>query len=102
MASRGNADCNVGYYGVGIEDYLDEAGNMKAPLMLHIAEEDYLVPKLAQEKVKDELKNNQFVTIYTYPNVDHAFARADGKNYHEEYATLSQERSKSFLEKHLY
>ena len=36
-ATRTDADANVGYYGVGIEELLDEAGNISAPLVLHIA-----------------------------------------------------------------
>ena len=37
MATRTDADCAVGYYGVGIQDKLDEAGNIGAPTLLHIA-----------------------------------------------------------------
>src|SRR5690606_11797894 len=39
-ATRTDADCSVGYYGVGIENALDEARSIRKPLMLHIAEED--------------------------------------------------------------
>ncbi len=102
MAARSNADCNISYYDVGIEDYLNEADNIKVPLMLHTAEEDYLVPKSAQQQINDKLNNNSIVTIHTYPNVDHAFACVSGKNYHEEYTMQANQRSKCFLERYLY
>src|SRR5713226_10228467 len=44
MATRSDADCNVGYYGVGIDTALDEAGNIRKPLLLHIAEQDEYCP----------------------------------------------------------
>ena len=55
MATRSDADCSVGYYGVGIQDQLGEAKNLKKPLMLHIAEKDQFVPSEAQAKIKAAL-----------------------------------------------
>ncbi|WP_431267806.1 dienelactone hydrolase family protein [Dankookia sp. P2] len=43
-AARTDADANVSYYGVGIEGLLGEAGKIKAPLILHVAEKDKFVP----------------------------------------------------------
>jgi len=101
MAARSDSDCNVSYYGVGIQDMLAEAGNIKKPLMLHIAEKDGYVPPEAQEKIKAGLKDNKNVTIHTYPGVDHAFARRGGKNFNKDAATLAFERTDEFLSKNL-
>ena len=49
-AARTDSDAAVGYYGVNIQDRLDEAKNIKKPLMLHIAEADEYVPPPAQAK----------------------------------------------------
>jgi carboxymethylenebutenolidase len=38
MGTRHNADCNVCYYPVGIENFLDEAPSLDRPIMLHIGE----------------------------------------------------------------
>src|SRR3546814_9650771 len=78
MATRSDADCNVSYYGVGINDRLGEAKNIKAPTVLHIAEEDEFVSKEAQAKIKDGLAGHQHVKIYCYPGVNPAFARHGG------------------------
>ena len=93
MATRTDADANVGYYGVGIEDLLDEAGKISKPLMLHIAEEDGFVPKDAQAKVKDGLAGNAKATVHSYPGMDHAFARIGGKPYDEANAALANGRT---------
>lgn len=100
-ATRTDADANVGYYGVGIEDLLDEAGKISKPLMLHIAEEDGFVPKEAQQKVKDGLAGNGNVTIHSYPGMDHAFARIGGKPYNKENADLANGRTADLFAKAL-
>lgn len=101
MATRSNADCSVGYYGVGIEGALDEAKNIKKPLMLHIAERDRFVPPEAQAKVRSALKGNRLVTIHDYPNMDHAFARVGGEHYDEAAAKLANQRTRDFFKTHL-
>ncbi|HIK29059.1 MAG: dienelactone hydrolase family protein [Oscillatoriaceae bacterium SKW80] len=101
MATRSDADCNISYYGVGIENNLDEAVNIKKPLMLHIAEKDKFVNAETQAKIKAELSGNPLVTIYTYPNVDHAFARVGSTTYVEEVAKIANERSLEFFKQHL-
>src|SRR3546814_7028711 len=75
MACRSDADANVGYYGVGIQDKLSEAAKIGKPLMLHIAGADKFVPPEAQAKIKEGLSGNPHVTIHDYPGLDPAFAR---------------------------
>ncbi len=101
MATRSDADCSVGYYGVGIENALDEADAIARPLMLHIAENDQFVPPEAQAAIKARLTDNPKVVIHSYPGVDHAFARVGGAHYDAEAATLANERSRAFLAEHL-
>ena len=101
LACRANLDANVGYYGVGIEEMLDEAANISAPLMLHIAEEDGFVPKEAQAAVRDGLAGNAHAEVHSYPGMDHAFARIGGKPYDEENAALANGRTAALFEKAL-
>jgi carboxymethylenebutenolidase len=97
MTTRSDCDSAVGYYGVGIQDQLDEAKNIKKPLLLHIAELDQFVPPEAQAKVKDGLKGNALVTIYSYPGADHAFARLGGQHYDKKSADLANQRTADFF-----
>ena len=100
-ATRTDADCAVGYYGVGIEGKLDEASNMKGAVMLHIAEEDGFVPKEAQEQIKSGLSGNAKVTIHSYPGMDHAFCRYGGEHYDEANANTANQRTLDFFAQHL-
>ena len=43
-----SSDASVGYYGVNIQNRLDDAKGIKKPLMLHIAGKDEFVPPEAQ------------------------------------------------------
>jgi carboxymethylenebutenolidase len=101
MATRSDADCNVSYYGVGIDAALDEAANIGKPLLMHIAEEDGFVDKPAQAKIKQALSGNALITIHSYPGVDHAFARTDGVNWNQDAADSANRRTAEFLTRHL-
>ncbi|MFQ5985284.1 MAG: dienelactone hydrolase family protein [Alphaproteobacteria bacterium] len=101
MGTRSDADCLVGYYGVGIADALDEAKNITKPLLLHVAEKDRFVPPQAQAKVAAALKNHPQVTIHDYPGVDHAFARVGGEHFDQAAADLANRRTAEFLKAHL-
>lgn len=97
MATRSNADCNVSYYGVGIEDLLEESKKIKNPLLMHIAENDQYVPIPAQHKILEALNRIKKVKINVYPDVDHAFARPGGKHFDKETAYLANSRTIDFL-----
>ena len=100
-ATRTDVDCAVGYYGVGIEAILGEKGKIRKPLLVHIAEKDQFVPPEAQAKVKAALKDVKGVEIYSYPGVDHAFARINGDHFDKNAADLANKRTLEFLKKHL-
>jgi carboxymethylenebutenolidase len=91
--TRTDVDCSVCYYGVGIEQCLDELKNVKAPMMMHFAELDQYAPPAAVAKIKDAAKGNELITIYEYPGVDHAFARKGGDHWHKPSAMMAYSRS---------
>jgi carboxymethylenebutenolidase len=101
MATRSDSDANVGYYGVGIQDALGEAKNIKKPLTLHIAGKDQFCPPEAQAQIKAGLKGNPHVTIYDYADQDHAFARVGGQHYDKAAADLANKRTGDFFKQHL-
>jgi len=101
MACRSDAEANVGYYGVGIEGALDEAKAIRSRLLLHIAEKDGFVPAEAQAKVRAALGPNPLATLHTHPGVDHAFARAGGKNHNARAAALASTFTAAFFQAYL-
>jgi carboxymethylenebutenolidase len=99
MAARSDADCNVGYFGVGIEREIADAARVSKPLMLHIPENDRHVPPEAQALVKEALKGR--AELCSYPNADHAFNRVDAPSYNKEVTALAYDRTAAFLRGHL-
>lgn len=101
MATRSTSDCNVGYYGVGIDEKLGEACNISKPTMLHIAEEDRFVNKDTQTTIMEGLKDIPPVTIHSYAGQEHAFARHKGTHYDADAAALANTRTVEMFEKYL-
>ena len=100
-ATETDADCAVSYYGVGIENRLDETDKLTRPLLMHIAEQDQFVPKEAQAMILARLKNHPHVEIHTYPGRNHAFARVGGEHYDAADAAKAGERTLAFFERTL-
>jgi carboxymethylenebutenolidase len=101
LAVRYAPDCSVGYYGVGIENALDEIANQKGHLMLHVAQQDqYCLPE-AQAQIHAALDDNAQVTLHDYPGQDHAFARVGGAHYNAAAAELANLRTLEFFVRHL-
>jgi carboxymethylenebutenolidase len=92
-ASRSGVDCAVGYYGVTIEKYLNEAARIKVPMVLHFASEDKYAPPEAVEKIKGAFKGRNDVEIYVYQGVDHAFSRTGGMHYDRPASMMAHSRS---------
>jgi carboxymethylenebutenolidase len=100
-ASRTDCDCSVSYYGVGLDELLGEATNIKKPLLMHMASEDQFVPKEAQAKIKEALKGHPQITLHVYEGNDHAFAREGGAHYDAAAAKLANQRSADFFKANL-
>lgn len=98
MALRSDADCNVSYYGVGLEGLFAEGSSgITRPFLVHIAELDKFVPKAAQGTVLAALAPNMLVEAHVYPGVDHAFARVGGQHWDGRAAAIANGRTAAFL-----
>jgi carboxymethylenebutenolidase len=101
MAARTDSQASVGYYGIGIDRALEEAGSIAHPLMLHIAGEDRFVPPEAQRTIVDRLATVPGAEAHIYPGADHAFARRDGVRFLAQAAALADARTQAFLDRNL-
>ncbi len=99
LSARSNSNCNVSFYGVGIEQNLSEP--VRKPLLMHIAEKDAHVPPEAQAAIHQTLDRNELVSIRVYEGAGHAFGRPGSQHYDEKLAELARLRSLEFLEQHL-
>lgn len=101
MATRSDADCSVGYYGVQIDQLLGEADNITKPLMLHVPTKDQFVPPEAQAAMHEGLASRSSVTFHAYEGQDHAFAREGGEHFDAAAAELANSRSAAFFKQNL-
>lgn len=102
MSTRSDIDCSATYYGVGVEGFLDEVHDIRQPALIHLAEQDKLMPDSIRKKVLRSLSRNDVIETYTYPAVEHGFARDGDPKYDQEKATLANERTEAFLNAHLF
>lgn len=101
MASRSDVEAAVSYYGVGLDQMLDEVHDIRMPLMLHIAELDPYVPPPVREKILKSISRNKVISAHVYDGVDHAFARPNGQKFNAEAAALANKRTEAFLAENL-
>lgn len=100
-AARTDIDASVGYYGVMIDQMLNESHAIANPLMLHIPTEDHFVDAEAQARIHAELDGHPKVTLHDYQGLDHGFAATSGKRRNEAGATLADQRTRDFFAEHL-
>jgi carboxymethylenebutenolidase len=101
VAARTDATACISYYGVGIDDHLDEKAKIRNPLLMHIAEQDEFVPPAARETIVAALHDLRGVEIHTYPGCNHAFARNNGVHYNAAAADVANSRTADFFRRHL-
>lgn len=96
-ATRTDIDASVGYYGVGIDQMLNESHAIARPLMLHVPTADGFVPPEAQKAMHEGLDGNAHVTIHDYEGLDHGFAAEDGVRRNDIAAQLADGRTEKFF-----
>lgn len=96
-AARYDVDAAVAYHGGDTEKYLDEVHGLKAPLLMHLGEEDEFISKAAQAQIKAALAKKANATVYSYPGQRHAFSRHNGAHYDAAAAALANGRTHEFL-----
>lgn len=101
VAARTDIDASVGYYGVMIDQMLNESHAIAHPLMLHIPTADHLVGPEAQAAIHEGLDPHPKVTLHDYVGLDHGFAATSGNRRNEAGATLADTRTHSFFAENL-
>jgi len=96
-AARYGVGAAVVYHGGDTEKYLDEVNELRAPLLMHLAEEDEFISKTAQAEIKTALASKPNATVYSYPGQRHAFSRHNGTHYNAAAAALANGRTNEFL-----
>jgi len=97
MAEQSDADVNISYYGVGLDNLLGDLAKVTKPLIVHIADKDEFFPPEGRAKVVDAVKGHKQIAAYVYPDADHAFARVGGVHWDGRAAAIANGRSSEAL-----
>ncbi|MFL5288676.1 MAG: dienelactone hydrolase family protein [Rhodopila sp.] len=97
MAEQSDADVNISYYGVGLDELLGDLGKVGKPLVVHIADKDEYFPAEGRAKVVAASKGSPHIACHVYPNADHAFARMNGIHWDGRSAAIANGRSAEAL-----
>lgn len=100
-AARTDIDASVGYYGVMIDQMLNEKHAIANPLMLHIPTADGFVGPEAQKAMHEGLDDHPKVTLHDYEGLDHGFAAEFGARRDDAAANLANQRTRDFFAAHL-
>jgi carboxymethylenebutenolidase len=100
-AARTDISASVGYYGVMIDQMLDESHAIANPLMLHIPTADHFVGPEAQAAIHAGLDGHPKVVLHDYQGLDHGFAAEMGNRRDEAGASLADSRTAAFFAEHL-
>jgi len=97
MGCRGDTQANVAYYGTRIEQHLQESIKLSRPFMMHIGEKDPFIPAETRERIRERLCPVAGMSIHTYPEVGHGFARPGTTGAEAQAAELANQRTVDFL-----
>jgi carboxymethylenebutenolidase len=102
LATQPEISAVSAYYGVGIQAALERMGDVRSPLLLHIAGSDHLCPSEAQEAITLAAQAKpDLVTIMLHPNVGHAFARIGSSARDPAAAARADAATLALLSQHL-
>jgi len=97
MAEQSDADANISYYGVGLDNLLDDLAKVTKPLIVHVADKDEFFPPEGRAKVVAATQGHPHIACHVYANADHAFARVGGIHWDGRSAAIANGRSTETL-----
>lgn len=100
-AANGLVDAAVAYYGGGIQNALERAPDIKAPLLMHFGAEDSHIPLDAVKSIAERFADNERVEIHVYSGAEHGFNCNHRASYHQRAAAEAHGNSLVFLSENL-
>lgn len=81
--TRGIADGAVSFHGTKIGLDLDEAANVRAPLQIHVGDQDTSIPMEEVERTRAALAGNRLASVHVHAGAAHGFTGKDRPAFHE-------------------
>jgi carboxymethylenebutenolidase len=88
-AARLPVDAAIGFYGVRLDEHLNEAKNITCPLLLHFGERDAMSPPDKIRRIKEAFAGRDEVSILVHSGADHGFYLPGRPAYHKTAAQMA-------------
>lgn len=86
LGARGEIDGGVSFYGVQLNDYVDEIAGAKSRLMLHFGGQDAQIPLTLVNRIEAASRPNPLVDVLLYPEAKHGFFNPSRTDRHHQEA----------------
>lgn len=86
-------DAGVSYYGVQIDEHLDEADDLKCPILMHFASDDPHVTPQTVDAIRARMGDWDNVDIHVHPGTEHGFNRFGYPSHNEAAAATAREQT---------
>ncbi len=90
-------DAAVSYYGVHIDQHLDEAAKRGCPILMQFASDDPHVPEATVAAIRARMDGEAGVDIHVYPGTEHGFNRQGYPPFNEAAAGEARRRTVALL-----
>lgn len=98
-AARFSVDAAVAFYGGGIDKYLEEAGAIKCPMVLHFGGRDDHIPPKSVQLIREAFAGRGEIESMVYPDAQHGFYRSGSESFHRPSALMAHTRTIALLRK---
>lgn len=96
-AANGLVDAAICYYGGGIQNNLDRAGEIEVPVLMLFGEEDSHIPMDAVHQIAEAFEDNELVDIVSFTDAEHGFNCTHRDSYNQRAAVEAHGESLIFL-----
>ncbi|MGV7207914.1 dienelactone hydrolase family protein [Oxalobacteraceae bacterium A2-2] len=100
-AANGLVDAAVAYYGGGIQNALERAGEIKVPVLMHFGSADSHIPNEAVKSIAERFDSNEQVEIHVYDGAEHGFNCNHRGSYQQRAAAEAHGHTLVFLSENL-
>lgn len=97
LGARGQIDLGVSFYGVQLDNYVDEIAGAKSRLLLHFGGQDAQIPLTLVERIEMLSKPNPLVDVRFYPEAKHGFFNPTRADRHHAQASAQAAATTSAL-----
>jgi carboxymethylenebutenolidase len=102
VAAVASPDAAVSYYGSGVPAALDQADDIRCPLLVHFGGDDPYIPRDQIEAAREALSDRPNVAFVVHEDAGHAFDNSEAPMFHHpEAAATAWQQTADFLRKAL-